>query len=52
MLRVFFDGLCEPRNPGGVACYGFVVYSLPFGQDQKMFEGYGAAAEPSLDSSK
>jgi hypothetical protein len=26
MLRAFFDGLCEPVNPGGVACYGFVIY--------------------------
>lgn len=23
---VYFDGLCEPINPGGVACYGYVVY--------------------------
>jgi ribonuclease HI len=22
-----FDGLCEPRNPGGVGCWGFIVYS-------------------------
>jgi len=22
---VYVDGLCEPRNPGGVGCYGFVV---------------------------
>ncbi|MDA4112270.1 MAG: ribonuclease HI [Thaumarchaeota archaeon] len=22
---VYFDGLCEPRNPGGVATYGVVV---------------------------
>ena len=24
-LLVYFDGLCEPVNPGGVATYGFVV---------------------------
>ena len=23
---LYFDGLCEPVNPGGVATYGFVVY--------------------------
>jgi ribonuclease HI len=23
---VYFDGLCEPRNPGGVATYGIVIY--------------------------
>ncbi len=28
MLSVFFDGLCEPVKPGGVACYGFAVYSM------------------------
>jgi len=26
MLTLFFDGLCEPVNPGGIACVGFVVY--------------------------
>ncbi|ABU82330.1 ribonuclease H [Ignicoccus hospitalis KIN4/I] len=24
-LELYFDGLCEPVNPGGVATYGFVV---------------------------
>jgi ribonuclease HI len=24
-LIVNFDGLCEPANPGGITCYGFVV---------------------------
>ena len=49
MLRVFFDGLCEPKNPGGVACYGFVVYKSPVGE-AKVFEDYGVAAEPGPDS--
>lgn len=26
VLVVYFDGLCEPVNPGGIATYGFVVY--------------------------
>jgi len=26
MITVFFDGLCEPKNPGGVATYGYVIY--------------------------
>jgi len=26
-LTLWFDGLCEPRNPGGVACCGWVVKS-------------------------
>ncbi len=25
MLTVYFDGLCEPTSPGGVATYGYVV---------------------------
>ena len=26
MIRVEFDGACEPKNPGGIATWGFVVY--------------------------
>lgn len=32
MITIYFDGLCEsaypggPRNPGGVATYGYVIY--------------------------
>ncbi len=26
MIQVFCDGLCEPRNPGGVATWGYVIY--------------------------
>lgn len=26
MIIIYFDGLCEPRNPGGIATYGYVVY--------------------------
>jgi ribonuclease HI len=25
-ITVFFDGACEPVNPGGVASYGFIVH--------------------------
>ena len=25
-LKIFFDGLCEPKNPGGIATYGFVIF--------------------------
>jgi ribonuclease HI len=28
-LKVFFDGLCEPRNPGGYACGGWHVEPHP-----------------------
>jgi len=30
MIRCYFDGCCEPVNPGGVAAYGAVVF-----QDEK-----------------
>jgi ribonuclease HI len=26
MITIYFDGLCRPRNPGGVATYGYLVY--------------------------
>ena len=26
MIEVYFDGLCEPINPGGVGCYGYAIY--------------------------
>lgn len=42
MIEVYFDGLCEPKNPGGVATYGFVV-----SRDGKtLHEGSGLAAKP------
>jgi ribonuclease HI len=50
VLRALFDGLCEPKNPGGVACYGFVVYRRSGTSEVKVFEGHGLAAEPGPDS--
>lgn len=26
MIKAFFDGCCEPKNPGGVAAYGAVIF--------------------------
>jgi ribonuclease HI len=26
MITICFDGLCRPRNPGGMATYGYVIY--------------------------
>jgi ribonuclease HI len=37
----YFDGLCEPKNPGGIATYGYVIYT----PEQKI-EGYGIATKP------
>lgn len=36
-LVVNCDGLCEPENPGGTACYGWVAYR----GREKIGEGYG-----------
>ena len=41
MIVVYCDGLCEPRNPGGVATYGFVLYK----NSVKIHEGYGVEGE-------
>ncbi len=27
MIKIYFDGACEPINPGGTASYGFVIKS-------------------------
>ena len=32
------DGLCEPVNPAGIACYGFVVKQE---EDRVLYRGYG-----------
>ena len=45
-IVVYFDGLCEPKNPGGVATYGVVVKS----EGKTIFEGSGLAyAKPWTD---
>ena len=43
---VHFDGLCEPRNPGGVATYGVVAYR----DGVVVHEEHGLASEPGPDS--
>ena len=37
MIEVYFDGACEPRNPGGVATYGFVI----FREGKRIYRGFG-----------
>lgn len=41
-VTVYFDGLCEPRNPRGVAAYGYVIYV----DGVRFSSGRGLAAEP------
>ena len=42
MIEAYFDGLCEPKNPGGVATFGFVVTR----DGKTLHEGHGLAATP------
>lgn len=42
MIEVYFDGLCQPVNPGGIACYAFVVKS----DGRTIHSDYGVAGEP------
>jgi ribonuclease HI len=37
MITIYFDGLCRPRNPGGMATYGYVIYQ----DGEKVKSGYG-----------
>ena len=47
MIEVFFDGLCQPRNPGGIACYAFLIR-----RDGNIeHSDYGLAAEPFSENS-
>lgn len=42
---VYFDGACEPKNPGGVGTYGYVIYI----DNIKIREDYGIVCEPNPD---
>jgi len=42
LIEVYFDGLCQPVNPGGIACYAFVVKS----NGKIIHSDYGVAGEP------
>ncbi|MGA9100249.1 MAG: ribonuclease HI [Methanotrichaceae archaeon] len=41
MITVYFDGLCYPRNPCGVAAYGYLIYR----DDLIIHKGFGAVGE-------
>jgi len=38
---LYFDGLCQPKNPGGVATYGFVILC----GDDVVYKGKGVVGE-------
>jgi ribonuclease HI len=41
MITVYFDGLCYPKNPGGVAAYGYLVYR----DGEPIWRGFGGVGE-------
>jgi ribonuclease HI len=50
-IQVYFDGLCQPYNPGGIACYAFVILAKKgHEQKQQQYSEYGLAAEPFSDN--
>ena len=42
MIQVNIDGLCQPINPGGIACYAFIIKK----NGTTIHSGYGVAGEP------
>jgi ribonuclease HI len=47
LIEVYFDGLCQPINPGGISCYAFVVKS----GGSNIYSDYGVAVEPFSEDS-
>jgi len=45
-MQVYFDGLCQPRNPNGLACYAFIIKA---NTKQTIHSDYGLAAKPFTD---
>jgi ribonuclease HI len=41
LITVYFDGLCYPKNPGGVAAYGYVISR----DGELIHEGFRAVGE-------
>lgn len=42
LIEVYFDGLCQPVNPGGIACYAFIVKR----DGEAIHSDHGVAGEP------
>ena len=46
-IQVFFDGLCQPCNPGGTACFAFIVKNE---EGNTIHSEYGLAARKSTNN--
>lgn len=44
MIKAFFDGACEPMNPGGTMSFGIVIF-----EDGKPIYGHGQICHPQGD---
>jgi hypothetical protein len=38
-IQVYIDGLCQPYNPGGIACYAFVILARKGQEHQYQYSG-------------
>jgi ribonuclease HI len=47
LIEIYFDGLCQPINPGGISCYAFIVKS----DGKIIYSDYGVAGEPFSEDS-
>jgi ribonuclease HI len=45
-IQVYFDGLCQPCNPGGIACYAFIIKN----EENTIYSEYGLAAYDSTNN--
>src|ERR687893_336070 len=48
VVTVRFLGQCLPRNPGGIACYAYIIRNK---EGQLLHESCGLAADPNSQSS-
>ena len=46
-IEVYFDGLCQPYNPGGTACFAFIVKNE---EGNTIHSEYGLAAHNSTNN--
>jgi ribonuclease HI len=44
---VYFDGGCQPQNPGGIATYGYWLYDPD--NKKKLYEHYGVCEESNTE---
>jgi ribonuclease HI len=45
-IHVYFDGLCQPYNPEGTACYAFIIKN----EENTIYSDYGLAAHDSTNN--